>query len=210
MQPDRVGYLRDELAKDEQWALACNRPYEYADEGSKAPDSGVRWRWIAGENWETVEPDPVTMEMIEGPGGDHRARLATVEEWPSTLTLRGEQDTRMMPRTYAGSVEEMDPSAAGHIIRHDPARVLRQVAAHRRILDEYEALAAECQGEPESAAVLDWVERVVLPALAGAYQEPCLRCSVHQSTEWTCVCDRDCGHPLCAERRTDDGGSDAG
>lgn len=30
--------------------------------------------------------------------------------------------------------------------------------------------------------------------------EPCLRCDVHESTEWTCVCDGDCGHPLCVER----------
>lgn len=29
-------------------------------------------------------------------------------------------------------------SDAAHVITHDPARVLRQVAAHRRILDEYE------------------------------------------------------------------------
>ncbi len=29
----------------------------------------------------------------------------------------------------------MDPSAAGHIARHDPARVLREVAAKRRIME---------------------------------------------------------------------------
>lgn len=69
----------------------------------------------------------------------------------------------------ASTPRDLFEARATHIARHDPARVLPLVDAHRSILDEYEALAAECQGEPESAAILAWVERVVLPALASAY-----------------------------------------
>lgn len=140
MPPDvdpMVEFIRAQLDADEQWALACNRPYEYADEGSKAPASGVHWQWVAGDNWDRVTPDPVTMEIMEGPDDEFRVHLATVEEWPSTTY----GDTRMMPRKYDGAIEEMDPAAAGHIIRHDPARVLPLVAAHREILD----LHAECE-----------------------------------------------------------------
>lgn len=65
MQPDpqsdldaMVADLRAALDADESWALACNRPYEYADEGSVAPPTGVHWRWVAGDHWDTVEPKP--------------------------------------------------------------------------------------------------------------------------------------------------------
>lgn len=55
------------------------------------------------------------------------ARPPTVETWQS-----GNHD---MPHTYMDQVQEMDPAAAGHIIRNDPAHVLRTVQAHREILD---------------------------------------------------------------------------
>lgn len=43
----------------------------------------------------------------------------------------------MMPRTYIDA-EEVDSSAGGHIVRHDPARVLRDVAKDRAILEYLE------------------------------------------------------------------------
>lgn len=132
---DLIARLRAAIAEDEQWALACNRPYEHADKGAAAPATGVHWRWVTGENWDTVQPDPVTMDFVEGPDGSWRANLATVEEWPSTTRLHGDNvHSTLMPRTYSSGIEEMDPSAAGHIIRHDPARVLRRVRWHRELL----------------------------------------------------------------------------
>ena len=53
----------------------------------------------------------------------------------------------MMPRTYANEIIEMDASAAGHIARHDPARVLAEVAAKRAILDEVFTYEAKIDGE---------------------------------------------------------------
>lgn len=37
--------------------------------------------------------------------------------------------------------------------------------------------------------------------MEASMSEQCLRCQVHESTEWTCTCDRDCGHSLCAEKQ---------
>lgn len=128
---DLLQKLEAAMALDEQWALACNLPYQYADEGATAPATGVHWRWVTGENWDTTIPDPVTMECVEGEDGSCAANLATVEEWPSGTRYGS---SRMMPRTYAGTIEEMDPAAAGHIIRNDPARVLRRVARDRKLL----------------------------------------------------------------------------
>jgi hypothetical protein len=131
---DLVGWLRLQLDEDEAWARAASRAYEYADEGSKPPPDGVHWRWVAGENWDTVTPDPVATEFVAKPG--YGCNLATVEEWPSTSRLDDGTVIRvhMMPLTYANDIVEMASAAAGHIIRWDPARVLREVAAKREIV----------------------------------------------------------------------------
>lgn len=58
-----------------------------------------------------------------------QARLDEDEQWALACN----------PNTYADSIEEMDPAAAGHIARHDPARVLAEVEAKRRIIRLCEA-----------------------------------------------------------------------
>lgn len=123
-----------ELDEDERWARAASQRYPHATEGA-VPEHGVHWRWVAGDNWDTVTVDPVIDEFVAEPG--YTCNLATVEEWPA--------GNRPMPRTYAHTIVEMDSSAAGHIARWDPARVLREVAteraeiaAKRAILDRVE------------------------------------------------------------------------
>jgi hypothetical protein len=133
---DLVARLTAALDETEAWARAASQTYEYADEGSKVPEGGVHWRWVVGENWDEVTPDPMTTQFLEGPDGSWSANLATVEEWPSTSRIDEERTrTTMMRRVYANAIDEMDPAAAGHIVRHDPASVLRMVAAHRKLLD---------------------------------------------------------------------------
>ncbi len=128
MTKDLIAFLRARFDEDEAWARGASRVYPYADEGSAPPDGGVHWTWVVGENWDPVKPDPALNEFVAEPGDS--CNLVTVEEWPS----RG----RPMPMFYANSIVEMDASAAGHIVRHDPARVLADVAAKRRILAELE------------------------------------------------------------------------
>lgn len=56
---------------------------------------------------------------------------ATASLWDTKyLTLRGDRD----PRHTA----ELPAALADHIARHDPAHVLREVAAKRRVLDAWE------------------------------------------------------------------------
>lgn len=133
---DLAQKIRAQIDLDEQWALAAS-----SSKGG-VELTGVHWQWVTGENWDPVRPDPVTMEFLEGPDGSWAANLATVEEWHVT-------HERMTVRTYADSINEMDPAAAGHIIRHDPARVLRQVKAHRAILDRHGA-----QSQPDDESML--------------------------------------------------------
>lgn len=125
---DLAVWLGAQLDHDEQWARAASQAYPYA-EGATLPADGVHWRWVAGPDWQTVHPDPVLDAFVAPPG--EPCWLATVEEWPSG------SPGRSMPRSYAYEIVEMDAAAAGHIALHDPARVLRQVSAHRAILDAY-------------------------------------------------------------------------
>jgi hypothetical protein len=135
MTDDLVTWLRTQLDEDEAWALAASRPYEYADEGSKAPEGGVRWQWaVTGEDWVPTTPDPVVNEFVAEPG--HSCNLVTVQKWPVTYRFTaGKSFTRMQRRSLANDIVEMDSAAAGHIVRHDPARVLAEVEAKRRIID---------------------------------------------------------------------------
>ena len=133
---DLVAWYRAQLDDDERWARAANQAYTYAEDKTP-PEAGVHWTWVSGDNWDVVTPDPVLDEFVGGYEG-WRVNLATVEEWPSRITPTSAPS--MMRRTYAGTIEEMDPSAAGHIVRWDPARVLAEIDAKRRILAECERM----------------------------------------------------------------------
>lgn len=125
---DVIAFYRARLDEGEQWALAASKPYRYADGNPPVPPQGVRWTWVVGENWEPVTPDPVLDEFVAEPG--ESCNLATVEKWPS--------DRWEMRNAYANCIVEMDSAAAGHIVRHDPARVLKKVAAGRALIRLYE------------------------------------------------------------------------
>lgn len=68
------------------------------------------------------------------------------EEYPEQI--RDENHTSVV--AYVGGEARVFDSTADalHIARHDPARVLRQVAAHRAILDEHER--TDCRGHPDA------------------------------------------------------------
>lgn len=152
-----VDRLRSALAEHEAWARAASRPYRYADEGATVPDGGVHWRWVAGDDWDTTNPDPAVEEWVGGEPGQP-VNLATVEEWPSTWQHDGEViRVRSVPLTYANEIVEMDPAAAGLIQRYDPARVLRTIQAHREIL----ALHCRVDARP------DWPHTFVQAACYG-------------------------------------------
>lgn len=129
-------WLSRQLDEDEAWARAACQAYPYATDKT-LPEGGVHWRWVAGQYWTTVIPDPAT-DTYSLVGFDiGAANLATVEEWPT------DRPDKPMPRVYANEITEMDSSAAGHIARHDPARVLAEVAAKRRILELHRRADAE-------------------------------------------------------------------
>lgn len=124
---DLVEYLQARLNEEEQWALAASAPYPYADDRPPVPAGGVHWEWVGGENWEPARVDPVTDEFVTTVDGDWNVNLGSVETWRS-----GTWDMRA---TVANSMEEVKVGPAGHIAYWDPARVLADIEAQRRLLD---------------------------------------------------------------------------
>lgn len=134
-----VDFLEARLAEDEAWALAASAPYEHAVEGSTVPPGGVHWTWVNGEDWSPLTADPAVDDKIGGRdlyGCD--VNLASVERWP---LRRAQPEIGQLPRTFpravAYSMVEVDSAAAGHIVRHDPARVLREVEAKRKAIETH-------------------------------------------------------------------------
>lgn len=132
--------LRAWLAEDELWALEASRfsAENNPERGWAVPEQipgGMHWRWGYGENWDTFTPDvsisPVLNEVPE-PNEWHHVTLASVETWEWRL----ESGTvSQMPERIIGDSDRIPTAAAGHIIRHDPARVLADIAGRRALLD---------------------------------------------------------------------------
>lgn len=131
---DLINFLQARIAEDELWALAASAPYAHADGEPRVPAGGVHWTWAVGEDWKPARPDPVTEATVGGPEYyGCNVNLISTEQWPTALGTR-------MPAPVANQMVEVKSGPAGHIARHDPARVLREVEAKRRILALHEEL----------------------------------------------------------------------
>ena len=123
-------FVRAEIDADEAWARACS---DRVGEGGPDFAAGAHWAWVTGLDQKTVPvpamPRTDGAESVEEFGT--LVWLATAETW--TVTEDGdEMDVR---GGYADGIHDLDGAAGGHIIRHDPARVLAGVAAKRALLE---------------------------------------------------------------------------
>jgi hypothetical protein len=123
--PELADQVRAGLEADGLWATEASRERGHLIEG------GAHWRWVHGEDWEPVTPDPSRgYDLTTNDGEYFCGKLISVEEFPRE---RGESS----PMYASGrvSVQDIPAAAAGHLARHDPARVLAEVAAKRALLD---------------------------------------------------------------------------
>lgn len=86
---------------------------------------------------------------------EHWAHMAEAGWPPRDVTVVSDN-----PQRYPLMPTEITPSKATFILRHDPSRVLREVAAKRRIL-----------GWADSPALPDYEKHYVLDALAAVYSD---------------------------------------
>lgn len=124
-------FLEQRLTEDELWAKAASAPASYRADERPVPPAGTHWTWAVGENWTPYRVDPLEEYVGEG-AGEYSSSLVTVEQWPWRSGPAG----RTSPNKVLAT-EEVASGVGGHIVRHDPARVLRDVEAKRRILAAY-------------------------------------------------------------------------
>jgi hypothetical protein len=164
-------FIEQRTAEDEAWARAASAPYRYAEPGAVAPEGGAHWTWAVGEDWTPVTVDPDADEFVGGDGHlGCSVTLRTVEEWRCN-------ERWSLPVAAANTIVEFRSTWAGHIVRHDPARVLQDIEAVRRVLRLYDnAVAAVAAGSLSARNRVQDETAVemlgeVLRALAAAHAE---------------------------------------
>lgn len=125
-----VAWLTAQLDEDEQWATAAGTPVSYGLTDEDPALRGYRWAWYDIETDQEITPDPVRGSDLEADDGGYEFSLRSVEE----------RDSRYGPLSITvpiSQAEEVGAAAAGHIVRHDPAAVLADIAAKRLIIAEH-------------------------------------------------------------------------
>lgn len=117
-------FLTARLAEDEWWARNAGGCF-----GNVPPETGEHWHWVESRGDTPITPDPTVGELLDDGGADEWRSLAlrSVEQYPMD---RG----GTLPSFIISTAEEVNTVGGGHIVRHDPARVLRDVEAKRRLL----------------------------------------------------------------------------
>lgn len=124
------------LNDDELWATEASRR-----DGERPPEHGVHWHWVANSNDMEITPDPAR-ETIVGEEAEEAVSLRSRETWPTTSGVGD------LPQ-FALRADEVPSAVGGHILRHDPARVLAEVAAKRLLIANWRELILRIDAEPD-------------------------------------------------------------
>lgn len=153
---DIVEFLTACINEDEQWATEASR------KGETYTPGGEHWQWERTDDDTVAVPDPLTGEYIAD--GD-QVSLRSVEQYDTGSAFGP------LPHFVVGHTAEMESAVAGHLVRQDPARTLRRVAAYRAILTEYKrAIRKDDLGEPDVSAWVGGLE-FALKALASEFED---------------------------------------
>jgi hypothetical protein len=125
------------LDEDELWAREASR-YDTED----VPAGGVHWHWVTNESDREVTPDP-SRETYVGEEAEEAISLRSREKWPTRF------DMGPLPQFALHYAEEVPSAVGGHIIRHDPARVLREAVFKRLLIAKWRALIQQIDAEPD-------------------------------------------------------------
>lgn len=124
---ERISRLRALLVEEEAWAVAASMTRE------PGTPAGEHWQWECRVCDTVIRPDPVVDRHLRCPDcGSYGVGLRSRETYGIQTTVGG------LPSFPGGHSEEVSSVAAEHIVRHDPARMLRRIAAIRAILDAVE------------------------------------------------------------------------
>lgn len=119
---DLVRWLGEQFDEDELWAIEASRRGD-----QPSVEGGVHWRWMNTATDEEIVPDP-ERESYVGEMAEAAADLRSRETWPTASGI-GE-----LPQFAIRYSEEVPSAVGSHIVRHDPARVLREINAKRQLV----------------------------------------------------------------------------
>lgn len=117
---DIATWLGRQLDEDAMWAREASR-----DRHGDVP-TGSHWQWVNNHDDRVLTPDPAAEEWLDEDSEAGQPALRSVEEFDA--------GSYELPQFPIHNAEEILTVVAGHIVRHDPASVLRDVAAKRKIL----------------------------------------------------------------------------
>ncbi len=132
---DLIAFLRARLDEDEQVAREASR----STHGDGSTPTGEHWHWVESEHDQPMTLDPMLDEYVND---GSQVALRSVEEYPTSSPWT-------LPHFVVSYAEEVRTTDAMHIARWDPARVLAEVEAKRRILADLIAL----DGDPVNGLV---------------------------------------------------------
>lgn len=136
---DLVARLTAALDETEAWARAASQTQQ-----SGTP-TGEHWQWECSHCDTPITINPVTDEYVNCPHGcSASVSLRGVEQYPAS-------EYYTLP-AFVVTSEEVPATAGALIARHDPASVLRMVAALREILAEHRPYGGSYEPEARSCA----------------------------------------------------------
>lgn len=150
---ERLNAALDEL---EQWAIAASSHHH------GVTSTGEHWQWECSTCDTTVPVEPLA-EFMECPScSSVGVDLRSFEQY-------GTVSSGTLPHMPMPSTEEVEPGAAGHIIRHDPAAVLRQVEAIRGLLTVFAEMLEDFPKDAPGRPTLQMMYEQTVRHLAQAY-----------------------------------------
>jgi hypothetical protein len=125
-------FLLARIDEDEWWAHEASRRDE-----TYVPD-GIHWQWVFPDDDSVADLDPARDPYVGG-NSDHgyTVSLCSVEQFPT-------MSVGPLPQFAISHAEEVPTVVAGHIARHDPARVLAECEAKRSVLALHRSGDAWC------------------------------------------------------------------
>jgi hypothetical protein len=117
---DLIAFLRARIDEDEQVAREASR----ATHGDSSTPTGEHWHWVESEHDQPMTLDPMLDEYVND---GSQVALRSVEQYPTSSPWT-------LPHMVVSYAEEVRTTDATHIARWDPARVLAEVEAKRRII----------------------------------------------------------------------------
>lgn len=111
---------------------------------------GTHWQWADAETGLRIEKDLSTVDFV-----DENANRVSLQS--KEVSLCHDKS----PHVGILCAQEVEAGVGGHIVRHSPARVIRQMSALQRILFHHDDLPCPaCANDPDTCPTIQDIARI--------------------------------------------------